>query len=144
MRRCHHDGAVKTRITARRLERPLNPKAPLEKCDHHVHKTPRRPRLRASGQIGSTVGNKRTGVPSKRMGPLKSHQIGVRGLALRRGIWTGAVTSLVLTCIQNVEFQKLELKWSARDSNKSVFLLPSPKFLDLILAPTILLGFIPC
>jgi hypothetical protein len=55
-----------------------------------------------------------------------------------------SVTSLVLTCIQNVEFQKLELKWSARKSNKIVFLLPSPKFSDLILAPTILLGFIPC
>jgi hypothetical protein len=55
-----------------------------------------------------------------------------------------SVTSLVLTCIQNVEFQKLELKWSARMSNKIVFLLPSPKFLDLILASTILLGCIPC
>jgi amino acid permease len=38
----------------------------------------------------------------------------------------GAVTSLVLTCIQNVEFQKLELKWSARKSNKVVFLFLSP------------------
>jgi hypothetical protein len=37
-----------------------------------------------------------------------------------------AVTSLVLTCIQNVEFQKLELKWSARKSNKVVFLFLSP------------------
>jgi hypothetical protein len=55
-----------------------------------------------------------------------------------------SVTSLVLTLIQNVEFQKLELKWSARNPDKGVFLLPSPKFLDLILAPTILLGFIPC
>jgi hypothetical protein len=55
-----------------------------------------------------------------------------------------AVTSLVLTCIQNVEFQKLELKWSARKSNKIVFLFPSPKFLDLILASTIPLGFKPC
>jgi hypothetical protein len=54
------------------------------------------------------------------------------------------VTSLVLTCIQNVEFQKLEWKWSARKSDKVVFILPSPKFLDLILASTILLGFIPC
>jgi hypothetical protein len=54
------------------------------------------------------------------------------------------VTSLVLTCIQNVEFQKLELKWSARLSNKIVSLLPSPKFLDLILASTIPLGFKPC
>jgi hypothetical protein len=54
-----------------------------------------------------------------------------------------AVTSLVLTCIQNVEFQNVELKWSARKSNKIVFLLSFPKFLDLILASTILLGCIP-
>jgi hypothetical protein len=54
------------------------------------------------------------------------------------------VTSLVLTRIQNVEFQKLELKWSARLSNKIVSLFPSPKFLDLILASTVPLGFKPC
>jgi hypothetical protein len=55
-----------------------------------------------------------------------------------------SVTSLVLTCIQNVEFQKLELKWSARKSNKIVFLLLSPQFLDLILASTMLIGLITC
>jgi hypothetical protein len=54
------------------------------------------------------------------------------------------VTSLVMTCIQNVEFQKLELKWSARKSNKIVFLFLSLKFLDLILASTMLLGLITC
>jgi hypothetical protein len=54
------------------------------------------------------------------------------------------VTSLVLTRIENVEFQTLELKWSARLSNKIVSLFPSPKFLDLILASTVPLGFKPC
>jgi hypothetical protein len=54
------------------------------------------------------------------------------------------VTSLVLTCIQNVEFQKLELKWSTRKSNKVVFLFLSPKFLDLILASNMLLGLMTC
>jgi hypothetical protein len=39
---------------------------------------------------------------------------------------------------------KLELKLSARDLNKSVFLSLSPKFLDLILASTMLLGLITC
>jgi hypothetical protein len=63
------------------------------------------------------------------------------GERLGRGL---NVTSLVLTCIQNVEFQKLELKWSARLSMKIVLLFPSPKFLDLILDSTIPLGFKPC
>jgi hypothetical protein len=54
------------------------------------------------------------------------------------------VTSLVLTCTQNVEFQKLELKWSARLSIKVVPLFLSPKFLDLILASSMLLGLITC
>jgi hypothetical protein len=43
-----------------------------------------------------------------------------------------------------LNFKKLELKWSARKSNKNVFLLSFPKFLDLILASTIHLGCIPC
>jgi hypothetical protein len=60
------------------------------------------------------------------------------------GLTGGLVISLVFTCIQNVEFQKLELKWSARKSNKIVSLLLSPKFLDLILSSTIPLGFKPC
>jgi hypothetical protein len=44
----------------------------------------------------------------------------------------------------NVEFQKLELNWSARKSNKAVFLSLSPQFLDLVVASTMLLGFINC
>jgi hypothetical protein len=63
--------------------------------------------------------------------------LGWRGLAEYLKLWDmlgavnldnsiSGVTSLVLTCIQNVEFQKLVLKWSARKSNKVVFLFLFP------------------
>jgi hypothetical protein len=55
-----------------------------------------------------------------------------------------SVTSLILLVCKNVEFQKMDLNFSAYEIIKDVFLFPFPKVLDFYLFQSIILGLIEC
>jgi hypothetical protein len=129
------------------MERPLSLVVSLKKSSHFppvlAAVATRWPLVAAWHECEDTL-TAHGGVTTSLHGGHEGRQ--TRAIRSKRG-WdtlTVGVTSLVLTCFQNVEFQKLELKWSARKSNKIVFLFLSPKFVDLILASNMLLGLMTC